>query len=57
MEVEQEEKPKRVAVVCLDNTLANTQTFESDKASCATFELIDEDHTIGNVLRYALVKK
>ena len=30
---------------------------DKDDASCATFVLVDEDHTLGNALRWMLMKK
>ncbi len=39
------------------NEVNKINIISSSKKSCKTFEFIDEDHTLGNSLRYALMRK
>lgn len=38
-------------------TVVGAQVVDAEDASCATFEFTNEDHTLGNSLRYILMKE
>lgn len=62
---EEEEEPQRVRLVCsCGHQAVRSHTFEANgrqlagsTATAASFEFADEGHTLGNALRYIIMKK
>ena len=47
----------RHTYVCISITLYQAAVDTSEDETCQTFVMHDEDHTLGNSLRYIIMKK
>lgn len=52
--------PPQTTSAATEGTTNTTSRFrvltQTDRGRCATFELLDEDHTLGNALRHIILK-